>query len=848
MKFIFVFLSVCNLCFLATAVGGLPGGANSEMSGNGPPAKKAKGVEGGPNQTESDSSSPLLQEVVASQEKKDVTMTAGVGVEATPDHDGSNAGAASSSAAEVPDPEQLEVDSDQGDSSRPQSPELVVSQKAAMTAAAAPARGGGGTRRTRSAPAANSTPPANRTPPAPINLASTGSAGVGPVQSPADKGPLPIFSHNDIPIETVQQFIVEYSKPSFMNKAGWGQEELEIDSFFELGGVLQPYLNHVAYKIREIVQEHKRTLNAFICYKWPDDMNERTELQRKIKLMRTFFRGSGLAATMDIVDNDSGNILEYRKTLEKTRVIIVPVTEKFIKSALDWRKEKEEQAQVSTAAGSGQKNNLWLELDAIQARLDLEGRQMPGGKQQLIYPLLMEDVMDASNRLNTIWDPGFIYHDILGETKSHALPEFIIKVWSNHFSAHGGYCKAINDITEGLEREKKTYNDRLKGVKKALEAIKGGASSGASADSDAADGSKKSVKPAAILSSQPESSVLHQNLKSCLNSYRAQQKIEDLENLYRETTSQYDIPSFKPLQAPAIAQASSLGGSPFFSALESQQSVEEKDIDNAYDLYFEQKKLELDKGVWQDDCLGLGVYHFVMAQKFHAIQTVEELLKSKKNKQSKGQYAKVDTDVLKFHDGYASGNIAFKAYGRALNYLSHCRSIEGANFFMAQCHEGRGRLMISNRVGDPWEVGENYKRAAVQRAKEEFLSTAEICGPESNQVFYQLIGVTDSRNLEEVVRWVREWQHSAERYKSVVRWVEEVKATQEPRFKKYEQDLSTAVAHYQKISKEVTKLRDKKRNKLAVLLEKTDELQSAWPSGSSRRKVPCEEENGEQAF
>lgn len=168
--------------------------------------------------------------------------------------------------------------------------------------------------------------------------------------SPADRQ-LPVFKFKAvkevIPLETLQQFIVEYA--TLYKKTEKKEIKIPFGSLFGLGGVLQPYVNQAAHNIGQIIKKHNCALNAFICYKWPGDEKEKEDLQREIKLMRTLFRGAGLAATMDIVDNNSGTILSFRQTLKETDVIIVLITEKFINSALNWKTKRAEQAELRRA-------------------------------------------------------------------------------------------------------------------------------------------------------------------------------------------------------------------------------------------------------------------------------------------------------------------------------------------------------------------------------------------------------------------------------------------------------------------------------------------------------------------
>ena len=757
-KFIFVFLSVCNLCFTATA-GSKSQVENKILADKEAPAKSSRrnGDEDTPD---------------AKKEKRGEARAAAV-VQRREEPLFSEAEEESATSTV----ESLDDDSHplESESSRSPSPEVIASQKeekgkdVMMTSFVS----GGVRAEANFVPRSQVGVSMHRrttSDAAKINLDSARFAGMPPMFFPDERAQIPtVFRYNKptIHTETIQQFIVEYSKPSFMNEAGWDQEKVEIDSFYSLDGVLQPYLNHVACKIKRIVQEHKRTFNAFICYKWPGDQGERGELQRKIKLMRTFFRGSGLAATMDVVNNKSGKISVYRETLKETDMIIFLVTKESIESAREWKKEKEEQAQVSgTGSSSEQKNNLWKELDTIQKRLGLEGK-MPGEKQQLIYPLLMEPIEKVSEKLQDIWPEDFIYHDIHGEKLIEVLPEFVIQAWSNYFEPHSKFCEAIKGIMSRLEQEKERYNNRLEGVKEALEAIKGGAISGASADDDAADGSKEAVEVAAILKDVSIVEKLPKNLKLCLESYCMQQKIKKLGNLYTRVAANHELPT---------------------------QTSSKPSPSNAYDLYFAQKSLQSDVEVYQKGFSGLGIYHFVMAQKFHAIQPTEELLSSEE----------AETSVLKFHDGYASGNIAFKAYEWALKCFDHCRdNMNGADFFRALCHEGRGHLLISNRVGDPWEMGENYEKATVQLAKEEFECSLKIHGSLSKSAYQlaQIAGI--SGNDGEILKYTAQWQRSSKEYQPLLRKVKEAAAGEDPQLVTCKEDLSTAAEQFSDVHEKV---------------------------------------------
>jgi hypothetical protein len=409
----------------------------------------------------------------------------------------------------------------------------------------------------------------------------------------------------------------------------------------------------------------------------------------------------------------------------------------------------------------------------------------------------------------------------------HTLPNFVVKLWCDSFENNSFENNPFGkSIIELLRKEEEEFNGRLECLFSDISAI---LQEGAPQALNDIDLFKKEVRSKNILSNERLSKEARFVLNLCFNAYRSHQDIAALEILYTKATAFQRVPA--PL--PDDSASSHLGPPQRASSFDSSQESDLQTLDNAYQVYFGQKSFTPEGHIFQKDPLGLGIYHFYMAEKLKGIHPT---------------VPKENWATLKFHDGYASGNTAFKAYERAGNYFSHCRSIEGAKFFMAKCYEGRGYLLRKWRVGDPWEVGENHKMTAIQRVKKELLKATEIRDAESSQIFYQLIRVADSRNTKEVVRLVGKWQRSTKRYEDVLKWVEGDKDTQEPRFKEYEQDLSTAVTHYNKVSESIMSLRDEERDKLVALLEGVDELRRARPSGSSRGQVPCEEGNGEQAF
>ncbi|PLX29824.1 MAG: hypothetical protein C0582_02875 [Alphaproteobacteria bacterium] len=486
--------------------------------------------------------------------------------------------------------------------------------------------------------------------------------------------------------------------------------------------------------------------------------------------------------------------------------------------------------------------NLWLELDTIQERLDLEKRTRRKSAQQLIYPLLMEPIDGVYKKLHDIWSQSFIIYDISTPKLRQTLPGFVIKLWCDSFENNPFGEPIITLLRKEEEEFKKHLDCFFWPISEILQ------EAAAPQVLNYTDLFKTEVRIKSLLSNERLSKEARLDLSLCFNAYCSHQYITALENLYTKATA------FQRVHAPLPDDSASshLGppqrtfsfessglSSPMPASQESdlmQMFVEKPPLHNAYEVYFGQKSFTPEGHIFQKDSLGLGIYHFYMAEKLKGIQSTAP---------------EENWATLKFHDGYASGNIAFEAYERALKYLSHCLLMEGVTgveFFMSKCYEGRGHLLRKRRVGDPWELGESYKKLAVKQAKKELLMATKIDGAESNQVFYQLIRVTDSHNLEEVVCWVGKWQHSAEKYADVLKWMEEVKGTQEPRFKEYEQDLSTAVAYYQEFYKEVLLLRDRRRKKILALLQEIDSLQSTRPSSSSRRQVPCEEGNGEQAL
>tara|TARA_B000000565_G_scaffold103496_1_gene77355 strand:- start:30526 stop:32763 length:2238 start_codon:yes stop_codon:yes gene_type:complete len=622
-------------------------------------------------------------------------------------------------------------------------------------------------------------------------------------------------SFSDGDMEKMRRFIVEYAPLKHRVQAEI-DEQIPFRKFFGLGGVLQPFLNGAAENIGSIVQAHKRSMKAFICYKWPSDLTIRDKFQEKVRLMRSFLRGAGVGATMDVIDNDSGDISQYRATLGDTDAILVAITNEFLNSAIEWKADREKKKKLKNEidhTGTAEvvegpnDSHLWRELDEIEKRLELEGKK-PSQTRQLIYPVVVEHVQDVEEKLHQLWPKDPIYREMWKPKDKHEITAFAIDLWINYFKdrdSSSPIISALQDerkrLTERLER----FHGKMVEILHNEEPVMRASEVLAETESPKPDDGiyARMINTDKLLKNPNLDSNLRKNLFTCFKSYYIRRRFGALNNQYRETSAHHKhlTERSSPLNSQEAVEEAyrfphavacrglsspvPIGG---HQSVHFDFAVERPKSPDAYEVFFKQEENEGLDHIVQTDTLGLGVYHFVAARR---LQAFEESLPNRE-----------PISIVKTHDGYEVGNAAYKAYKTAINYFSHIKQNNWAvKYFTSLCYQGQANLHMQRRVGQPWDCERDFHLHALFRAKqllEKSLENSPIQIPSMS--FVRLVQIAYAqKNFPEIILHAQKWQDETKIFKGTDGLP--ALATRESHLIDYHADIQAAQERFSSISK-----------------------------------------------